>query len=80
MIRDIDLARRQTQPSAETLIKHLPDLGESLNTAAVDLAHDCTLERVDLMLARIKGAETSLVHLRKAMVSEKAGVHRGGTG
>jgi len=40
MIRDIESARRMSQPSAESLISHLPDMGESLNTAAVDLHRD----------------------------------------
>jgi hypothetical protein len=70
MICAIDAARRMLTPSVENMIASLPDLGDSLNTAAVDLAHDCTLERVDMMLSRIKGAESSLIHLRKALAAE----------
>ena len=77
MIRDI-LARRMFAPDIDAMRHSLPDLGESLLTAAVDLAHDCTLDRVDLMLARIKGAETTLVHLRKALMAEQTTSH--GTG
>jgi len=73
MIRDIESARRMSQPSAESLISHLPDMGESLNTAAVDLHRDCSLEGVDLMLARIKGAKTTMVHLRRALAAEQCG-------
>lgn len=69
MITDTDKVRRQhAQLDANSMIKCLPDLGESLHNAAIDLSRDCTLDRVDLMLARIKGAEACLVHLRKALV------------
>ena len=67
---DLDLARQLYQPSVESRVSHLPDLGESLHSAAIDLARDCTLEGVDQMLARIKGAETTLVHIRKALATE----------
>ena len=67
----MDQIRRLYQPSIESQASHLPDLGESLHTAAIDLSRDCTLERVDLMLARIKGAEATLVHLRKALAVEE---------
>ena len=79
MISNIEKARLLYGPSVSSMREHLPDLGESLNTAAVDLARDCSLERVDLMLARIKGAETNLTHLRKALISER-GVCGAGTG
>ena len=78
MISDLDAARRMFTPDIDAMRHNLPDLGESLHTAAVDLARDCSLERVDLMLARIKGAETSLVHLRKALISEQSGEQRDG--
>ena len=78
MTRDLDLARRLYAPSVESMREHLLDLGEALHTAAVDLSRDCTLERVDLMLARVKGAETNLTHLRKALISEQSRGH--GTG
>ncbi len=70
MTREMDLVRRLYAPSAESLLSHIPEMGESLNSAALDLARDCTLKRVDLMLARIKGAEASLVHLRKLLLQE----------
>jgi hypothetical protein len=56
-------------PSIGSLISHLPDLGESLHHAAVDLSLDCTVQRVDLLLARLQGSETALVHLRKALIA-----------
>ena len=74
----MDQIRWLYQPSIESLASHLPDLGESLLTAAIDLSRDCTVERVDLMLARIKGAETNLTHLRRALIAERSTGH--GTG
>jgi hypothetical protein len=68
------------QPNLDAMRNSLPDLGQSLNVAAIDLARDCTVERLDLLLARLQGAETALVHLRKALIADKSGVQRGGTG
>jgi len=73
MIRNLDLQRRLYGQSIDTMRRNLVDMGECLNTAAVDLARACTLDRVDLMLARIKGAETTLVHLRRALIAEPCG-------
>jgi len=56
---------------APFLIGHLIDMGEALNTACQDLARDCTLPRIDEMLHRIKGAETSLLHLRRALAEQR---------
>lgn len=78
MLRDIDKRRMLYGPSVQSMREHLPDLGEALHTAAIDLARDCSLERVDQMLARIKGAESNLIHLRKAMIAKQSTGH--GTG
>ena len=56
-----------SRPNASDMIGNLPGLGESLHACAVDLARDCTLQRIDEMLARLKGAETSLVFLRRSL-------------
>jgi len=64
---DPTLAARLYQSNSDLIRSSLPDLGESLHAAADDLARDCTLERIDQMLSRIKGAETSLVRLRLAL-------------
>ena len=58
-------------PNLRTLTDNLPSMGDSLKAAADELARDCTLERVDEMLARIKGAEHNLVHIRKALAAEE---------
>ena len=79
---DPDLARRlYARPDSGNMIKYLPDLGESLHNAAIDLANDCTLAHVDEMLARLKGAETGLQHLRRSLAAEIVpGPHGHGSG
>ena len=58
------------QSNADSMRARLPDLGESLHNAAIDLSHECTLERIDQLLLLLKGAETSLLHLRRAVIEE----------
>ncbi len=67
---DLKLARQLYQPDISMMRNSLPDLGESLHTAAIDLERDCTLERLDGLAAKLNSAYTSLQHLRKAMVQE----------
>jgi Arc/MetJ-type ribon-helix-helix transcriptional regulator len=69
---DATLARKLYQSNSDLIRSSLPDLGESLPAAAVDLARDCTLERVDKMLSRLRGAETSLLHLRRSLAEQKS--------
>jgi hypothetical protein len=71
MKANFEAAKQLYQPNFEAMRCSLPDLGESLHNAAIDLSHDCTLERLDQMLARIKSAESNLVHLRKALVTSR---------
>jgi hypothetical protein len=78
---DRELARRLYQPDLDAMRTHLPALGESLNNAAIDLAKDCTIPRIDEMLARLKGASTSLLHLRRGLAAEMVpGPHAHGSG
>ena len=62
-----ELARRiLCRPDAAAMRAVLPDLGESLNTAAQELARDVeSLDKIDKFLAKLKGAETALMHLRR---------------
>jgi len=66
------------QPDLDSLRNSLPDLGESLNSTAHELARDLNLERLDQLLARLNSAQSSLQHLRKALIAERGGVQRGG--
>ena len=66
------------QPNIDAIRNSLPDLGEALHIAAVDLSRDCSLERVDQMLARLNSAQSNLQHLRKAMVAERTTGHETG--
>ena len=64
-----------------TQISNMDDLGVSLHTAATDLSHDCTLERVDSFLARLQAATNTVVHIRKALAGPReSNVQSGGTG
>jgi hypothetical protein len=76
----LEAVRQLYQPDIESMRRSLPDLGESLHTAAIELSRDCSVERVDLMITRLKGAESGLVHLRKALAVERGGVRGAGTG
>ena len=67
------LAAKLYQSNVGAMRARLPDLGESLHIAAIDLSKDCTIPRIDEMLARLKGAETSLIHLRRAQAQEGRG-------
>lgn len=66
---------------ARSLISNMDDLGVSLHTAATDLCHDCTLERIDSFLDRLQAATNTVVHIRKALAGERVStVKAGGTG
>ena len=67
---DAALAAKLYQSNADAMRARLPDLGESLHNAAIDRSRDCTLERIDQLLSRLKGAETSLLHLCRAVIEE----------
>jgi hypothetical protein len=66
----LDARLKAREPDIAAMCARLPDLGESLNNAAVDLSRDITVERVDEMLVWLKGAESSLVHLRRALAED----------
>ena len=70
---DAALAAKLYQSNVDAMRARLPDLGESLHSAAIDLAKDCTIPRIDEMLAWPKGAATSLMHLRLAKAQEDHG-------
>lgn len=80
MICDMDLARRLYAPSVSAMRDSLPAMGDSLSAGCYALADDCSIERCDELAMRLKAGEQTLSHLRKALISEKAGVQRSGTG
>ncbi len=80
-VKHLDQVRQLYGPNLGTLTDNMSSMGESLQAACYALADDCTLERVDLMLARLKGAEHTLVHIRKALAGPREStVQSGGTG
>lgn len=74
-MNNMEAARQLYQPTVGTMTSNLPDLGESLRNAAIDLARACTVERVDRMVARLRAAEASMGHLRKAIIAERSTGH-----
>jgi hypothetical protein len=66
------------QPSTESLRVNLPNMGKSLDTACCELARDLSLVRLDRLAAQLNSAQSSLQHLRKALIAERGGVQRGG--
>ena len=70
---DPDLARRllhklqYVQPDTHLLISYLPDFGNYWSKAAVELARDCTVSRIDKMLARVESAKAMLLALRRSL-------------
>jgi hypothetical protein len=66
---DLELAQRlyARTPVTVAMKSSLPELGESLSTAAMELAREISLDKVDAFLARLKGAEIALMHLRNAL-------------
>jgi hypothetical protein len=58
---------RRYQPDLGDIKRRLPDMGESLHNAAVDLGKNLSLDRCDEMLDRLRGAEHSVRHLRRVL-------------
>ena len=46
-------------------------MGSALHDSCIDLVREQTVEAVDALLSRLKAAEHSLVHLRKALIAEE---------
>lgn len=51
----------------ETPTVNLTDMADSLYDACTSLASDCTVTRIDELVARLKTAEQTLVRLRISM-------------
>ena len=77
-IKCLDQVRQLYAPTQGTLTDNLPSMGESLRDACLALAADCTIIRLDELVARLKTAEQSLTRLRLAMLQRRTEKH--GTG
>jgi hypothetical protein len=62
----------------EAMKARLPDLSAALDAALCELHKDMTVDRIDQVLMRLKGAEQSLVAMRRALFEEVRPGH--GTG
>ena len=58
-------------PDAASLVARLPDMGEALHNACIALVRHQTVQSLDQCVARIKAAEQTLTHLRKALVADQ---------
>jgi hypothetical protein len=63
-------ARRLYQPDLDTMKSRLPDLGAALDAAFCELSKDVSMDRIDQALMKLKGAEQSLVVMRRAKVEQ----------
>ena len=60
------MRRIQCMPDAAAMKSVLPDLGESLSTAAHELARDIeSLDKIDRFLNKLERAKFALEHLRR---------------
>ena len=78
MISDIEKARLLYGANLGTLTDNLIPMGKSLRDACNALAADCTLPRLDELVARLQTAQTTLQRLRLAMLQRRTEGH--GTG
>ncbi len=58
-------------PDAATLIARLPDMGEALHSARIELVRHQTVKSLDQCVARVKAAEQTLTHLRRALLADQ---------
>ena len=77
-IKHMNQVRQLYGPNLGTLTENLIPMGESLHDACIALADDCTVIRIDGLVSRLKTAEQTLSHLRRALIAERTTGH--GTG
>ncbi len=63
-----EIARRLYQPDLDAMTASLPDLGAALDAALVELSKDLTVDRIDQAIMKLKGAEHTLVSMRRAKI------------
>ncbi len=60
----------QSGPTANEMLRYLPDLGERTAAQLTELARAPTIERADRMLAQLDGARTLVSRLRADLIRE----------
>lgn len=78
IVNNMDLVRQLYAPNAATMLENLPAMGQSLSDACIALADDCTLPRIDELVARLQTAQQSLTQLRLILIEREIEQH--GTG
>jgi primosomal protein N'' len=68
-----ELAAKLFAPSATTLARYLPDMGDCLAGALVQLSRDPDPQRCDDMARRLQAASHAISRLRAALVAEAGG-------
>jgi len=63
-------ARRLYQPDLDAMKSLLPSLGAALEVAFCELSKDVSIDRIDQALMKLKGAEQSLVAMRRAKAEQ----------
>ena len=58
-------------PSVASMTDNFGDLGQSLHIAFKALAADCTVNRIDELVSRLKTAEQTLTRLRLALIERE---------
>ena len=59
------------QPDAAALIARLNDMSDSINIGCIELHRHQSIDKVDALLARVKTAEQTLIHIRKALLHDQ---------
>jgi hypothetical protein len=79
MVFQIEALKQLHGVDLESMRKHLPDMGSSIDIACCELSRDMSLDKLDRLAARLNSGQTTLQHLRKALLA-KRGVCAAGTG
>jgi hypothetical protein len=63
-------AARLFEPNSDQMAKHLPELGEALMAACIDLKRCPQPDRCEALMARLDGARAHILQLRAALMRE----------
>ena len=63
------------EPNSDQLAKNLPDLGEALVAAFVDLKRCPQPDRCEVLLAKLDGSRAYILKLRGALLREATAPH-----
>jgi len=67
---DPALAAKLYQPSAASLTKQLPGMGQCLATACIELEQHATPQGCGIVISQLRAAEQAISRLRQSLISE----------